>query len=195
MSQLPIIPRPVALFIPTLHLKNLGGSGSIEEITNEILRILNLSDEVLNVLHGNTSQSELEYRSSWSRTYLKKYGLIENSARGVWSLTSTSINLDDIDPKEIVRVVKGKSNNGNTIKEDFADIDNANEMLASIEQLEEIAWHQRLHNVLLSLAPDAFERLIQRLLRESGFIQVQVTGKSGDGGIDGVGIASINGFL
>jgi restriction system protein len=195
MSQLPIIPRPVALFIPTLHLKNLGGSGSIEEITNEILRILNLSDEVLNVLHGNTSQSELEYRSSWSRTYLKKYGLIENSARGVWSLTSTSINLDDIDPKEIVRVVKGKSNNGNTIKEDFADIDNANEMLASIEQLEEIAWHQRLHNVLLSLAPDAFERLIQRLLRESGFIQVQVTGKSGDGGIDGVGIARINGFL
>jgi restriction system protein len=195
MIQLPTIPRPVALFIPTLQaLKNLGGSGSIEEITNEILRILNLSDEVLNVLHGNTSQSELEYRSSWSRTYLKKYGLIENSARGVWSLTSTSINLDDIDPKEIVRVVKGQTTDNNT-KEDFSTLDNVNEIVASIENLEEIAWHQRLHNVLLSLAPDAFERLIQRLLRESGFIQVQVTGKSGDGGIDGVGIARINGFL
>ncbi len=193
MSQLSTIPRAVALFLPTLHaLKNLGGSGSIEEITDEILQILNLSDEVLNVLHGNTSQSELEYRSSWSRTYLKKYGLIENSARGVWSLTSTSINLNEIDPKEIIRAVKGKSNNSNlgNAKEDFANIDNAND-IASIEHLEEIAWHQRL----LSLSPDAFERLIQRLLRESGFIQVQVTGKSGDGGIDGVGIARINGFL
>ncbi|WP_286392231.1 Mrr restriction system protein [Pseudanabaena mucicola] len=194
MSDLQI-PNAVGLFVPVLQaLKNLGGSGSIEEITDEILRILNLPDEVLNILHGNTSQSELEYRSSWSRTYLKKYGLIENSARGVWSLTSTSINLDDIDPKGIVKVVKGKVNSGNT-KDDFANIDNVNEMVASVEHLEEIAWHQRLHNLLLSLQPDAFERLIQRLLRESGFIQVQVTGKSGDGGIDGVGIARINGFL
>lgn len=194
MSDLQI-PNAVGLFIPVLQaLKNLGGSGSIEEITDEILQILNLPDEVLNILHGNTSQSELEYRSSWSRTYLKKYGLIENSARGVWSLTSTSINLDFIDPKGIVRVVKGKVNSGNT-KDDFANIDNVNEIVASVEHLEEIAWHQRLHNLLLSLQPDAFERLIQRLLRESGFIQVQVTGKSGDGGIDGVGIARINGFL
>ena len=69
MNQLANIPRPVALFIPTLQaLKNLGGSGSIDEITSEILRMLNLSDEVLNVLHGNTSQSELAYRSGWSRT-------------------------------------------------------------------------------------------------------------------------------
>ena len=45
----------------------------------------------------------------------------------------------------------------------------------------------------MTLDPAAFERLIQRLLRESGFIQVQVTGKSGDGGIDGIGIARING--
>jgi restriction system protein len=195
MSQSQIVPTYDALLLPILQgLKNLGGSGTIEEINDEVIRILNLSDEVLNVFHGNTSKSEVEYRSGWTRTYLKKYGLIENSARGVWALTSTAIDLNDIDPKEIVRVVKGQSANDNT-KEDFAGIDNANELVASVEHLEEIAWHQKLHNVLLSLSPDAFERLTQRLLRESGFIQVQVTGKSGDGGIDGVGIARINGFL
>jgi restriction system protein len=195
MNQLQIVPTYDALLLPILQaLKNLGGSGTIEEINDEVIHILNLSDEVLNILHGNTSKSEVEYRSGWTRTYLKKYGLIENSARGVWALTLTSINLDDIDPKEIIRVVKGQSANSNS-KEDFADIDNANELVASVEHLEEIAWHQKLHNVLLSLSPDAFERLTQRLLRESGFIQVQVTGKSGDGGIDGVGIARINGFL
>ena len=33
------------------------------------------------------------------------------------------------------------------------------------------------------------------MLRESGFIQVEVTGRSGDGGIDGKGIARIHGFM
>jgi restriction system protein len=45
------------------------------------------------------------------------------------------------------------------------------------------------------LSPEAFERLIQRVLREKGFSQVEITGKSGDGGIDGKGIAKINGIL
>jgi restriction system protein len=38
------------------------------------------------------------------------------------------------------------------------------------------------------MQPSAFERLAQRLLRESGFVKVEVTGRSGDGGIDGVGV-------
>jgi restriction system protein len=33
------------------------------------------------------------------------------------------------------------------------------------------------------------------LLRESGFIQVEVTGRSGDGGIDGKGVVRIGGIL
>ena len=75
MSQPLIVPTYDALLIPILQgLKNLGGSGTIEEINDEVIRILNLSDEVLNVLHGNTSKSEVEYRSGWTRTYLKKYG-------------------------------------------------------------------------------------------------------------------------
>ena len=54
----------------------------------------------------------------------------------------------------------------------------------------------RLLTVLTQkLDPSAFERLVQRLLRESGFIQVEVTGRTGDGGIDGKGIAKIHGFM
>ena len=52
-----------------------------------------------------------------------------------------------------------------------------------------------MHRVLLAMSPAAFERLIQRMLRESGFTHVQVTGKSGDGGIDGIGIARVSGLL
>ncbi len=50
-------------------------------------------------------------------------------------------------------------------------------------------------HTLLNISPAGFERLAQRLLRESGFTQVEVTGKVGDGGIDGKGIVKISGFL
>ncbi len=38
------------------------------------------------------------------------------------------------------------------------------------------------------MTPAAFERLAQRILREAGFQKVDVVGRAGDGGIDGVGL-------
>jgi len=184
------VPTFDSMLLPTIQaLQSLGGSGTTEEIYDKVVQILNLPDEVLDIPHGSTSQSAVEYRLGWSRTYLKKYGLLQNSARGVWSLVSTSIDLGSLDAKEIVKVVREADKNKTT------QADHLDEPVASIETLKELAWHQQLHEILLLLEPSAFERLAQRLLRESGFIQVQVTGKSGDGGIDGVGIARISGFL
>jgi restriction system protein len=185
-----VVPTFDSMFIPTIQaLQALGGSGTTEEIYEQVIQILNLSDEVLEVLHGSTSQSKVSYRLAWSRTYLKKYGLLQNSGRGVWSFVSTSVDAKNLDRKEIVRTVR------ETDKSKLIQTDTLDKSIESIEISEELAWHQQLHNLLLSLDPSACERLAQRLLRESGFIQVQVTGKSGDGGIDGVGIARINGFL
>lgn len=184
------VPTFDSMLLPTIQaLQILGGSGTTEEIFEKVVQILNTPDKVLEILHGSTSQTEVEYRLAWSRTYLKKYGLLQNSSRGVWSLISTSIDLNNLQAKEIVKVVK------NADKNKAAQSDPSEEAIESVGILEELAWHQQLHQVLLSLDPAAFERLAQRLLRESGFIQVQVMGKSGDGGIDGVGIARINGFL
>ncbi|BCL37800.1 Mrr restriction system protein [Nostoc sp. MS1] len=178
------------MLLPTVQaLQILGGSGTTEEIYDKVVQILNLPDKVLEIPHGTTSQSEVEYRLAWSRTYLKKYGLIENSARGIWSLISTSINLDKLDTKEIVKTVREAEKIKPTPTE------SSNESIVTTAALEEVTWHEQLHKTLSSLQPNAFERLVQRLLRESGFIQVQVTGKSGDGGIDGVGIARLSGFL
>jgi restriction system protein len=61
---------------------------------------------------------------------------------------------------------------------------------------DEEQWKDRLSSVLTqNIGSAAFERLIQRVLRESGFIHVEVTGRSGDGGIDGKGIARIHGLM
>ena len=190
MKQSSSVPTFDVLLLPTLQaLQNLGGSGTIEEIYDQVAQMLNLPDDILEVLHSNTARSEVEYRLGWSRTYLKKYGLLQNSSRGVWSLVSTSIDIQTLDAKTIVKAVRD-ADKVKLISPKLSD-----NLGGSDFSVEEPTWHQQLHQLLLSLEPSAFERLTQRLLRESGFIQVQVTGKSGDGGIDGVGIARINGFL
>lgn len=65
-------------------------------------------------------------------------------------------------------------------------------MQYDIEAANETGWRTELLNTVLEIAPDAFERLAQRLLREAGFVKVEVRGKTGDGGIDGVGVLRVN---
>jgi len=86
----------------------LGGSGSIEEIYAKTVEVAEIAEDVLAQLHDpeKTSQTEVGYRLAWARTYLRKYGLLENSSRGVWSLTEKAKNLDSVDPSEVVRFVR-----------------------------------------------------------------------------------------
>lgn len=185
------IPTFDQLIIPTLKaLKSLGGSGSIEEIIEAVIEIENIPDEVLQIQHNdNGVQSEVEYRLAWSRTYLKKFGLIENSTRGVWSLTDADVDINKIDTSLIVKTVREQ------IKSDKPKLTKTEEEEIDEQIVETTDWKEKLLEVLLNIQPDAFERLAQRLLRESGFVQVEVTGRSGDGGIDGKGLIKISGFL
>lgn len=175
-------------------LINLGGSGTIEEINGKVFEILNLNEKVLQIPHTeDDSRTEVEYRLAWTRTYLKKYGLLNNSERAIWSLTEPNINPSTIDTSEIVRTVKENDRKAylekNKTKKEISKI--------KIEEQpeEELIWKQKLLSSLYKMTPNAFERLAQRILRESGFIQVEVTGRTGDGGIDGKGIVRISGFL
>src|SRR5436309_4855044 len=94
---------------------------------------------------------------------------------------------EEVDPQEVVRTVRALD------RKESTDSDMAVRAPAELSQEE---WKQKLHAILTQqLSPAAFERLVQRLLRESGFTQVEVTGRSGDGGIDGRGIARIHGFM
>lgn len=185
------------LIEPTWYaLVQLGGSGTNSEIDAEIIRQLGLSDEIVDEPHKETgNETEFEYRAKWARTYLKKYGLIENSARGVWSIApqyQKMVEQVEIDKNEIIRTVRQQlSPNRN----DFAD--NTNEQGLTIAEVsdEGQSWERRLSGILMEMNPYGFEKLAQRLLRECGFSQVTVTKKSGDGGIDGNGKLKVNGIL
>jgi restriction system protein len=180
------VPQYDRLLIPVLKaLIELGGSGTIEEINEKVYELENFSEEILQIPHGeNSSQSQIDYRLAWARTYLKKFGLIENSARAVWTLTKSEIDIESLNPNEIVRHVRNLSQSQKINKQ---PTQKTHEEI--IDEVEELL------NTILTISPSAFEKLVQRLLRESGFVEVEVTGRSGDGGIDGKGIARMSGLL
>jgi restriction system protein len=163
----------------------LGGSGTVEEIDGVVADLMALSEAQRTELHDpeRGPRTELAYRLGWSRTYLKKYGLLENSMRGVWALTPAGRTIDYVDEREVVRFVR--------------ELDKQLKLAPTERVLpgEDDSWREALRRVLLELEPDAFERLFQRVLRESGFVEVIVTGRSGDGGIDGAGVVKIAEFL
>ena len=181
------LPTYETMMNPTLQaLRELGGSATIEEVFYKVSEIMFLTDEQLNLVHNSersSSQTEIEYRLAWSRSYLKKYDLLENSKRGIWALTSKGQQTETVNPKEVSRFVREQ------LRQNKAKV------IESDEVLEELTWRDELLQTLLKMEPDAFERLAQRILRESGFIQVEVTGRSGDGGIDGKGIMRLGGLL
>lgn len=177
------IPKYDDLFNPILQaLKLLGGSGRNDEIEEKVAEILKLSDKEVSDIHrGN--RTKLSYRSAWARNYLKRYGLIENSQRGVWSLTPKGLNTNSVDKSIVNQIVKNLAK-GLPVSETVES-----------EEIEDLKWEEELLEVIKAIEPVAFERLCQRLLRESGFVEVTVEGRSGDGGIDGRGIYKIGGLI
>ena len=189
------------LLNPTLQaLHELGGSASNNEIHDKAVTILGLSDEQIALPHktGQSSPTKITYELGWARTWLKRYGLLENSSRGVWALTAKGQATTEVDPIEVDLVVKEQIRQEKKFKEGAgdADSDDSDDMLPEEdESAADGAWRDRLLATLTNMHPSAFERLCQRILRESGFLQVEVTGRSGDGGIDGIGVVRIGGFL
>lgn len=193
------VPLPKELYNPVLAaLKRLGGSGTNQEIHDAVVTSLGLSDEQVEAMHGSSNMTQLSYRLGWARTYLKRAGYLDNSARGVWALTALGQETKAVDQDKVYREVtqQVRQERESKANADAPEMDEATDDLPS-EDLDGGAenWRNDLHATLLAMQPDAFERLCQRLLRESGFTQVDVTGRSGDGGIDGIGVMRIGGFL
>jgi restriction system protein len=185
-------------------LQALGGSGSIEEIYDKVVELERFPDDVLSQIHDpeKSNQTEIGYRLAWARSYLKKYGLLENSARGIWSLNGRSKDLAKCDSRAVVQLVRSlwhktakKENSTDNIRLEGATA-TPDRLDPSETPPEDQEWKQKLHAILTqTLSPQTFERLVQRVLREAGFTQVEVLGRSGDGGIDGRGIARMHGMM
>ena len=162
----------------------------LKELLRQVIQDLHLSPEVVNAARQDGPRTDLAYQLAWARSYLKKLGLIDNSQRGVWSLTKQGQEIKRVGPRDAGSITWGNVSTEQTevglpLAEGFVD-----ETDDSVPN-----WQSELLNILKGLEPGAFERVCQRILRESGFTEVEVTGRSGDGGIDGKGIIRLGGFI
>jgi restriction system protein len=190
MADIPSVPSYADLLWPTVKaLRDLGGSGSINEIVEKVVELEGFTEEQQAVPHGDGPQSQIEYRLAWARSYLKGMGLLDNSARGVWTLTEKGRD-PSLDEETVLRLL-GEHNAKARAQQKArrrAERDRAPVDVDEPDQDITRDWKEELLEVLLAMSSAGFERLAQRLLREAGFISATVMGRSGDGGIDGLGV-------
>lgn len=189
-----------------IALKKMGGSAKKKEVELQIIEDLNISEEDLKEV-GKNGHSNILVAIGWARYSLILGNLLDASTRGIWTLTEkgqlsafpTEADLEQF-AKENHQTYKEKMQKKKEEQEatdgfpsiipiGYDKIESANE-----EPSEETNenYQEQLLSILKSISPAGFERLCQRLLRESGFEKVVVTGKSHDGGIDGYGYLHIS---
>lgn len=201
MSDVPL-PSHFDLMWPTIQaLTALGGSGRNDEISEAVATSEGFSDEQVAVKRRDgDSMSMIDYRLAWARNELKNIGAIESSTRGVWALTEQGRALDQDAMVAATRAWRGEYNRqyqarkaaARAADDSGATTDDSGGDSENLVGQPTPTWRDRLLARLMQLSPDAFERLAQRLLREAGFRNVMVLGKSGDGGIDGVGVYRVS---
>lgn len=186
----PHIPAYNELLWPTLRaVRELGHTAKLEEIDEKVIEQEGFTEDQMSVLHKDGPRSEIEYRLAWARTYLKGIGALDNPQRGVWVTTDLGKTFEEheLEPLRQVYLAKlraERKKKKQAAKQAGADPD------ADVDVADEETddWREELLAALLKMQPDAFEHLAKRLLRAAGFINTNVTVRSGDGGIDGVGV-------
>ena len=163
-----------------LAVHQLGGSGHNLEIEEQVRRMLDLPEEIADQLYPDGRRPVLDHRVAFARSHLKRDGLLDNPKRSVWVLTEAGAARTN----EIVSQIKEV--HPVHLPDDSSDVNDTDTLTET--PIVEDEWQEDLLSRILQLSPGTFERLCQRLLRESGFVQVHVTGRSGDGGIDGHGV-------
>lgn len=208
-TQLPEFTRWIN---PVLHaLSELGGSARPQEVVERVAKNEGVGDELMDQLNPAGGQ-RFGNQVHWARFYLADAGLIDRTKRGVWKLTEAGslaaplslVQLTALYDEVQTRHRKQKPGNS-SLGQDVSPGNQSGTPTHSVDEGEsaefpppdvgDLDHRARLIDILRALSPAGFERLCQRMLREAGFEQVVVTGKSGDGGIDGHGILSLNPFV
>lgn len=186
---------PVFLrFVPPIveTLRELGNSGTAAEVVDRVIDRLGITEQEQEATTPN-GHPRVKNQIGWARFYLVKAGYLDASQRGVWTLTELgqSSKLDADSTYALFKAVRKQfPRKPSDAGEDGGAAAEEEDETAAAEDSRN--YREQLLAILRALPPAGFERICQRLLRESGFQQVIVTGRSGDGGIDGHGVLEVN---
>ncbi|MEQ2009478.1 MAG: restriction endonuclease [Limisphaerales bacterium] len=184
-------------------LRALGGQAGAREVCDWIADKVQLPAQEREKRNKHNIL-RFENQVHWARQYLVWAGLVDNARRGVWTLTPVGAksHLTEEQARELVRkVIKTRTKKPRAQQEppqaEEKAAESESQLPGDVAEVEppELAQDNELLEVLQSLSPEGFERLCKRLLHEYGLEKVVVTGKSHDGGIDGMGLLRLNTFV
>ena len=179
-------------------LRALGGSARPGEAYAHIAETLQLTEDQL-AEQNQDGTSKFENRVAWARFYLAKAGYIDSSRWGVWALTEKARMVDTFSRDQIDQLLRDVQSRSIGRTSSLADqeppVPIQTEQDSTTPEAVRGDYREVVLRIVRTLPPAGFERLCQRLLRESGFQQVRVTGRSGDQGVDGIGVLSVNPFV
>lgn len=192
-------PEFVRYFGPLLEaLRALGNSGTPTEVLEQIADDLKIDDAKLNETI-QSGQTRFYNQVHWARFYLTREGLLDGSERGVWKLTERGrkAKLSHQEALEIFKRQHGAIRVEREAEQTEADVVDEKAADAAKEVDQPLPIHEESHRaqlakILRNMSPKGFENFAAFLLRRAGFTEVNVTGKTNDGGIDGIGYLQIN---
>jgi len=180
-------------------LKEKGGAATVKEIREGIIEKMDLNDDFLAERYEKSKLLKFNNQVYWAKQYLTWEKLVETSKHGIWSLTKdgliSSLTYDEayllfrkwIKIHGEARREKDKGKGG-TKKQPSDGNGEGDTEPGAIEDIS-------LLDIIKNTTPTGFEHLCARLLREYDFVEINVTKRSGDGGIDGTAVLKLNSFV
>lgn len=181
-------PQFVTYMIPILEvLKENGGAGDTSEIIDKVIDKLQIPEEAVAQMN-NSGQSTVRNRIQWARFYLSKAGLLNIEKRGIWELTQEGFDHKLISHEQVYDLFR-------KIHKQYEGVKPAKSRKEEVE-IENVEGSEfesvKLLNILKTLTAAGFEKICKRLLTEIGIHDIVITGRSGDQGIDGIGVIKLN---
>lgn len=197
-------PKFVRFFWPLIRsLQKLGGSGTASEVIEAIVNDEKIPEKTQQE-RLKSGGLRLNNQIYFARQYLLWAGYVSSSSRGIWTLTESGQNLKELKHEDAVKLMYSihKQKSAKADSPVTADvIENgleASENEGTSSNIVPEVAHDYRHEALTrlrTLSPKGFEHFCKRLLRESGFERVEVTGGPKDKGIDGEGLLKLNSFM
>lgn len=200
------VPKFYDFLIPVLAVLAESKTGevlSISQVKPDVATRMGLSDEDIAELLPSGRKTRFNDRVEWARTYLKMANLVESPSRGMLRITDEGKKFFESNPNNPLEALNSyesfrRFRYGGGAGELSAALENIDKTESfatpfeiverNVQSLRELAIAELVER-LSGIDPSKFEELVMDLLSKMGYGalgQMSVTGKSGDGGIDGV---------
>lgn len=198
-----MIPKYQECMLPLLQCFKDKQIHSLKECTDKLSIIFRLSSEEIAELLPSGNQPVMYNRVGWAKFYLEKAGLVKGVSRGKYIVTEEGLKLLSKNPQYINNetlstykqfndfINNGVEKNTETVIGKETKQINYNEQTpeeildTTFKQLQENLANEVLEKVL-EQSPQFFEKLVVELLVKMGYGTGKITGRTGDGGIDGI---------